>query len=79
VVRVTLRPRFALGKESQVPIGYEAGLASEPVWTQRPEEKFFSFCGASNPDLPVVHLLRIYTVEIMWQHKFTHQSKFLTL
>jgi hypothetical protein len=36
------RPRRALppGKELPVPIGQEAGWASEPVWTQRLEEKF---------------------------------------
>jgi hypothetical protein len=29
------------GKGPQVPIGQEAGLALEPVWTQRLQEKSF--------------------------------------
>jgi hypothetical protein len=35
------RPGRALsvGKEHMIPIGQEVGLASEPVWTQRLEEK----------------------------------------
>jgi hypothetical protein len=44
VVSVTTRPRFA-----PVPIGQEAGWASEPVWTQRLEEKsFLKLWGAPN-------------------------------
>jgi hypothetical protein len=30
------------GKDPLVPIGKEAGWASEMVWTQRVEEKFFA-------------------------------------
>jgi hypothetical protein len=33
------------GNGSTVPIGQEAGSASELVWTQRLEEKFFAFTG----------------------------------
>jgi hypothetical protein len=45
-----------------IPIGQEAGWASEPVWTQRIEEKSFRLCQRSNPDRPVVqHVARHYT------------------
>jgi hypothetical protein len=43
VVSVTPQPRFAPGKGHRVPIVQEAGWASEPVWTQRLEEKCFSY------------------------------------
>jgi hypothetical protein len=39
VVSVTPRPRFTPEERPPVPIGQEAGWASEPVWTQRLEEK----------------------------------------
>jgi hypothetical protein len=41
------RPGRALppGKEPRVPIVKEAGWASEPVWTQRLEEKLFASAG----------------------------------
>jgi hypothetical protein len=42
------------GKGSPVPIGHEAGWASEPVWTQRLEEKFFASAGDRILDRPVV-------------------------
>jgi hypothetical protein len=32
-VSVTPRPRFTRGERQQVPVGYEAGWASELVWT----------------------------------------------
>jgi hypothetical protein len=40
VVSVTLRPRIA-----PVPIGKEAGWATELIWTQRLEEKSFASVG----------------------------------
>jgi hypothetical protein len=46
VVSVTPRPRFyPRGKDPPVPIVQEAGWASEPVWTQRLEEKSFAPAG----------------------------------
>jgi hypothetical protein len=42
MVRVTPQPVFTPGKRSPVPIVQEAGWASEPVWTQRLEEKSFA-------------------------------------
>jgi uncharacterized membrane protein len=36
------------GKGPPVPIGQEAGWATEPVWTQRLEEKSFRLCRGSN-------------------------------
>jgi hypothetical protein len=45
VVSVTLWPRFISGEITPVPIGQEAGRASEPVWTQRLEEKLFASAG----------------------------------
>jgi hypothetical protein len=37
------------GKGPPVPIGQEAGWASEPVWTQRIEEKSFAHTGNRTP------------------------------
>jgi hypothetical protein len=37
------------GKGPPVPIGQEAGWASEPVWTQRPEGKSFASAGDRAP------------------------------
>jgi hypothetical protein len=37
------------GKGPPVPIGQEAGLAPEPVWTQRLEEKSFAAAGDRTP------------------------------
>jgi hypothetical protein len=37
------------GKGPPVPIGQEAGWASEPVWTQRPEGKSFASAGDQAP------------------------------
>jgi hypothetical protein len=45
VVNVTPRPRFTPGKGLLVPIGQEAGWASELVWTQRLEEIYFAASG----------------------------------
>jgi hypothetical protein len=45
---------LTLGKGPPVPIVQEAGRASEPVWTQRIEEKSFPLCRQSNLDRPVV-------------------------
>jgi hypothetical protein len=62
VVSITPLPRFAPGKEPPVLIVQEAGWASEPVWTQRLEEKSFRLCRGSNPDCPVVQsVARHYT------------------
>jgi hypothetical protein len=44
----------ALGKRPLVPIVQEAGLAPEPVWTQRLEEKSSCLCRGSNLYRPVV-------------------------
>jgi hypothetical protein len=38
-------PRFVPGRGPPVPILEEAGWASEPVWTQRLEEIYFSPAG----------------------------------
>jgi hypothetical protein len=62
VVSVTPRPRFTPGKGPPVPIGWEAGWASEPVWTQRLEEKSLCPCRGSNLDRPIVQpVVRHYT------------------
>jgi hypothetical protein len=42
---ITPRPRFAPGKGPLVPTVQEVGWASEPVWTQRLEEKSFALPG----------------------------------
>jgi hypothetical protein len=58
------RPGRALPprKGPPVPIVQEAGWASEPVWTQRLEEKSFRLCQGSNLDRPVVQpVARHYT------------------
>jgi hypothetical protein len=53
---------LALGKGPPVPIVQEAGWASEPVWTQRLDEKSFRLCRVSNPDRPIVQpVARHYT------------------
>jgi hypothetical protein len=50
------------GKGPPVPIVQEAGWASEPVWTQRLEEKILCPRRGSNPDRPVVQpVVRHYT------------------
>jgi hypothetical protein len=54
VVSVTPRPRFTTGERTPVPIGQEAGWASEPVWTQRLEEKSFAFAGYQTLDVQSV-------------------------
>jgi hypothetical protein len=45
---------LALGKGHPVPIVWEAGLALEPVWTHRLEEKSFRLCRGSDLDRPVI-------------------------
>jgi hypothetical protein len=46
---------YPRGKEPPVPIGEEAGWASEPVWTQRLEEKSSASVGDRTPVVqPVV-------------------------
>jgi hypothetical protein len=42
------------GKEHPVPIGYEAGWASEPVWMQCRREYFLAPRRESNFDHPIV-------------------------
>jgi hypothetical protein len=59
MVSVTRRPRFAPGKGPPVPIVQEAGWASEPVWTQRLEEKSFAPAGDRTP--VVQSVVRHYT------------------
>jgi hypothetical protein len=44
------------------PIGYEAGWAPEPVWTQRLEEKFFAPAGDRAPIVQPV--IRHYTARV---------------
>jgi hypothetical protein len=57
VVSVTPRLRLPPGSTVQ-----EAGWASQPVWTQRLEEKSFRLCRGWNHDRPVVQLVaRHYT------------------
>jgi hypothetical protein len=43
------------GKGPPVPIGYEAGWASELIWTERLEEKFFA---SAEKRIPGMHILR---------------------
>jgi hypothetical protein len=53
---------LAPGKGPPEPVVQEAGLAPEPVWTQRLQEKSFRLCRVSNFDLPVVQsVVRHYT------------------
>jgi hypothetical protein len=50
------------GKGLPVPTVQGAGWASEPVWTQRLQEKSFRLCQGSNLDHPVVQpVARHYT------------------
>jgi hypothetical protein len=49
VVSVTPRPRFASGKGLLVHIVQEGGLALQPPWTQRLEEKSFAPAGDRTP------------------------------
>jgi hypothetical protein len=46
---------LALGKGPPASIVQEAGWATEPVWTQRLEEKSFRLCWGLNLYRPVVH------------------------
>jgi hypothetical protein len=48
---------LAPGKGPPVPIAQEAEWASEPVWTQRLEEKSSRLCRVSNLDCSVVQSL----------------------
>jgi hypothetical protein len=48
---------YPQGKGPPVPIGWEAGWASEPVWTQGLEEKSSAPCRGSNFDHPIVQLV----------------------
>jgi hypothetical protein len=66
------RPVRALppGKGPTVPIVQEAGWASEPVWTQKLQEKSFCPCRWSNLDRPVVQsVVRHYTA---WANPAPH-------
>jgi hypothetical protein len=49
VVIVKPQPHFTPGKGPSVSIGREAGWASEVVWTQRQEEKYFVSDGDRTP------------------------------
>jgi hypothetical protein len=60
--RYALTALYPQGKGPLVPIVQEAGWASEPVWTQRLEEKSFRLCRESNLDHPAVQpVARHYT------------------
>jgi hypothetical protein len=50
---------YPRGKNPPVPIVQEAGLAPEPVWTQRLEEKSFAPAGDRTP--VVQSVVRHYT------------------
>jgi hypothetical protein len=45
---------YSRGKDPSVPIGQEAGWATEAVWIQRLEEKSSCLCRGWNLDRPVV-------------------------
>jgi hypothetical protein len=49
VASVKPRPRFIPGNGPPIPIGKEAGCASELVWTQRIEDKFFRGSNSGRP------------------------------
>jgi hypothetical protein len=60
-----------------VPTVQDAGWASEPVWTQRLQEKSFRLCRGSNLDRPVVQpVARHYTA---WATRLGYQCKKLKL
>jgi hypothetical protein len=59
VVSVTPRSRFSLRERTPVPIGWEAALAPEEVWTERLEEKSFASVGDQTP--AVQSVVRQYT------------------
>jgi len=65
------RPGRALapGKGPPVPIVQEAGWASEPVWTQRLEEKSFRICRGSNLDRTVVQPVARHYAELPCSRK----------
>jgi hypothetical protein len=44
-----VEPTMMMMKGPSVPIGQEAGCASELVWTQRLEENFFNAAGDGTP------------------------------
>jgi hypothetical protein len=62
-----LKPRERI----PVPIVQEAGWASEPVWTQRLEEKFFRLCRGTNLDRPVIQ-------PVAWQYDDGSSKCFVT-
>jgi hypothetical protein len=47
--------RFTPGNEPPVPTGWEAGWATEPVWTLWRREKFYTAGNRTRPVKPVVH------------------------
>jgi hypothetical protein len=49
--------RFTPREELPVPIGYEDGLAREPVWTRWQREKYICSCRKSNPGRPARSLV----------------------
>jgi hypothetical protein len=54
MVSITAQLYFSPGIGPPVPIGQDAGWASELVWIQRLEEKFFCLCRGSKLDHLVV-------------------------
>jgi hypothetical protein len=78
VVSVAPWLHFSPGKRPPVPIVQEAGRASEPVWTQKIEEKSFCLCRGSNLDRPVIWpIARHYTdwaTQLTWLH-FTPKKR----
>jgi hypothetical protein len=58
------------GKGPPVPIVQEAAWVSEPLWTQKLEEKSFRLYRGSNLDHPVVHPVARLT-ELPGTHKCT--------
>jgi hypothetical protein len=70
-VSFTSRPGFLpLGKVPPVSIVQEAGWASEPVWTQRLEEKSFRLCRGSNLDRPVLQSVARHSTD--WATRLTN-------
>jgi hypothetical protein len=73
------RPVCALapGKGPPVPTAQEAGWASEPVWTQRLEEKSFRLWRGLNLDRPVVQpVARHYTD---WATRLTISFRYIVI
>jgi hypothetical protein len=70
---------FYSGKVPPVPIVYEAGWASELVWTQRLQEDSFTSTGDRNPGRPDVQSVVRHCTEFgtpalktQWQYQRMH-------